>query len=176
MPHFLRMLIFVVIENVVLYSVNTGSQSKVWQICIHVLHISTMCQERHVWYLGIDFPQKYSCLHLHPHHFQGLPSILLCLLLFSQLAFLMHSSLGVRQSIPVLHSTLDTQPGFLSFLFLSDCLLYIFNRKCVLSFTLCCSELQAIWYFPFLLFFCRTWQTVYPTVCEERSEVVLHIS
>lgn len=26
------------------------------------------------------------------------------------------------------------------------------------------------------LFFGGTWQTVYPTVCEERSEVLLHIS
>lgn len=95
------------------WSVWTLVPVKGLQVCIHILHISTVCQESCGWYWGIDLSQNHSCLC--PLDLQGLPSTLLCILMFPQLAFLMHSSLGVRQSIPVLHSTLDTQPGFLYF-------------------------------------------------------------
>lgn len=140
---------------------------KVLQICIHVLHISTVWQKRCGWYWGTDFFQNHLCLCLCPCNLQDLPSILLCLLMFPQLAFLMGSSLGARQYCTALN---PRYTAWFLFFFSPDLLLYILNGKYLLPFILVVLSFRQYGIFHFFSFVCVSPGKLFILLCVKRDQ------
>lgn len=130
MPHVLKMLIFVVLQNVVLNSMNIGSQSKCYKFA-YMSSTSQQCGKKDVAGTEVLTSSRttYVCVFVHMTSRAFLQS---------SFAFLCFPSwlfswvlLWVLNNT-VLHSTLDTQPGFFFFLLFSRPLaLYSQWKVCV---------------------------------------------
>lgn len=167
MPHFLRMLIFTVLQNVVLNSMNTGSQSKCYKFA-YMPSTSQQCGKKDVAGTEVLTSSRttYVCVFVH---------VTSRAFLQSSFAFLCFPSwlfswvlLWVLNNT-VLHSILDTQPGFFSF-FSRDLLLYILNGKYLLPFILVVLSSRQYGIFHFFSFVCVSHGKLFILLCVKRDQ------